>query len=110
MCGVVIFWCLQNYFQEKGCFCAECARYTFWKMIFAKTRFALSVSKSWSHILLSLKTTKIKVKLNHKITPSTFESMPHLDFQKQLCHRETDRDLLSFSPVSLNDPTEQKYV
>ena len=59
---------------------------------------------------MSLKTIKMKVQLNHKIKPSTFESMPHLDFQKQLCHRETDRDLLSFSPVSLNDPTEQKYV
>ena len=79
-------------------------------MIFAKTLYALSVSKSSSHILLSLKTIKIKVQLNHKIKLSTLESMPHLDFQKQLCHRETDRDLLSFSPVSLNDPTEQKYV
>ena len=110
MCWVVVFWCLQNYFQEKGCFCAECARYTFWKMIFAKTRIALSVSKSWSHILLSLKTIKIKVQLNHKIKPSTFESMPQWKFKSNCVIGKLTGTMLSFSPVSLNDPTEQKYV
>ena len=106
MCEVVIFWYLQNYFQEKGCFCAECARYTFWKMIFAKTRFALPASKSRSHIILLLKTIKIKVQLNHKIKPSNSKVCLTWIFKSNCVIGKLTGTC--FSLVSLNDPSEQK--
>ena len=79
--GLSYFGVYKTIFRKRAAFVLNAPGIHFGKMIFAKTRFALPVSKSWSHILLSLKTIKIKVKLNHKIKPSTFESMPHLKFK-----------------------------